>query len=72
MIGKESIEADVYEILIKEILMARDQDINPFGSIFLCDLKPDDVDYSVIKKIKTFAKIKDLSDSIYFDDGMDD
>jgi hypothetical protein len=71
-ITKETIEAIVYEILIKEKLLKKEQDINPFGSIYLCDLKPDNIDYTKIKKIKIFANIQDLSDSIFFNDGMDD
>ncbi|MDR1211726.1 MAG: hypothetical protein LBK40_05800 [Spirochaetaceae bacterium] len=69
---KEAIEAVVYEILIKERLFEKERDINPFGSIYLCDLQPDVVDYSRIEKIKMFENIKDVSDSIFFDDGMDD
>jgi hypothetical protein len=69
---KEAIEAVVYEILIKEKLFEKDRDINPLGSIYLCDLQPDIVDYSGIEKIKMFENIKDVSDSIFFDDGMDD
>lgn len=62
----------MYEILIKEKLLENEWDINPFGSIYLCDLQPDNVDYSRIEKIKMFANIEDLSDSISFNDGMDD
>jgi hypothetical protein len=71
-ITKEAIEVIVYENLINEKLLIQDHDINPFGSIYLCDLKPDNVDYTVIEKIKMFSKIEDLSDSISFNDGMDD
>jgi hypothetical protein len=69
---KETIEALVYEIFIKEKLLDNEKEINPFGSIYLCDLQPDSVDYSGIEKIKMFKNIKDLSDSISFHDGMDD
>jgi hypothetical protein len=69
---KESIEAIVYEILVKEKLLENEQDINPLDSIYLCDLRPDIVDYSRIENIKIYANITDLSDSISFNDGMDD
>ena len=42
-ITKETIEAIIYEILIKEELLKKEQNINPFGSIYLCDLKPDNI-----------------------------
>lgn len=71
-ITKETIESIVYEIFLKEELLKKGQDINPFGSIYLCDLKPDNIDYAKIKEIKVFAHIQDLSDSIFFNDGMDD
>jgi hypothetical protein len=40
--------------------------------ISLNDLKPDVIDYSYIEKIKDFSNIKDVSDTIHFNDGMDD
>jgi len=69
---KESIESLVYEILINENIIAAETGINPFGAVYLCDLQPDNVNYSYIEKIKSFNGINDISDSIYFDDGMDD
>jgi hypothetical protein len=70
--SKEEIEAMLYEILIKEKLLRGEQDINPFGPVYLCDLKPDEIDHARIERIKMFAAIEDLSDSISFNDGMDD
>jgi len=69
---KESIESLVYEILINEKILNNDNEINPFGSIYLCDLQPDKVDQSCIEKIIYFSNINDVSDTIFFNDGMDD
>jgi hypothetical protein len=71
-ITKEAIEAIVYEILIKEKLIRQERYINPFGSVYLCDLKPDSIDYAAVERIKLFSEIKDLSDTISFNDGMDE
>ena len=71
-ITKEYIESLVYEILINEKIVANKTDINPFGAIYLCDLQPDNIDHSYIEKIRCFSNINDISDSIYFNDGMDD
>jgi len=68
---KESIEAIIYEILINEKVLANEK-TDPFGAIYLCDLQPDTIDYSYIEKIRYFSKIRDVSDSIHFNDGMDD
>jgi hypothetical protein len=69
---KETMEALIYEIFIKEKLLDNEKEINPFGSVYLCNLQPDGVDYSRIEKIKLFENITDISDSISFNDGMDD
>ena len=69
---KESIESLIYEILINENLIESETGINPFGAIYLCDLQPDNINYSYIEKIKNFNNINDVSDSIYINDGMDD
>jgi hypothetical protein len=69
---KEDIEAKIYEFIINKNLLENEKETNPFGSIYLCDLKPDKIDYSYIEKIKIFSNIKDLSDTIHFNDGMDD
>jgi hypothetical protein len=69
---KESIESLVYEILINEKILANEIEINPFGAIYLCDLQPDNIDHLYIEKIRYFSNINDISDSIFFNDGMDD
>ena len=69
---KEAIESLVYEILINEKILANEAETNPFGAIYLCDLQPDKIDHSYIEKIKYFSRINDISDSITFNDEMDD
>jgi hypothetical protein len=69
---KELIESIVYEVMIKEKILGKTQDVNPFGSLYLCDLKPDIIDFTTIDQIKLFSNIRDISDTITFNDGMDD
>jgi hypothetical protein len=71
-IVKKLIESFIYEVFIKEKTLNNERDVNSFGSIYLCDLQPDYIDKSMIEKIRKFADVRDLSDSIFFDDGMDD
>jgi hypothetical protein len=58
--------------MIKERILGKTQDANPFGSLYLCDLKPDIIEFATIDQIKLFSNIRDISDTITFNDGMDD
>ena len=59
-------------IQVNDKIFSNEAEVNPFGAIYLCDLQPDNINYSHIEKIRYFSNITDVSDSIYFNDGMDE
>ena len=47
-------------------------DDDPFGAVYLADLKPDVIPWQTVSTLRSLYHVKDLSDSISFDDGLDD
>ena len=45
---------------------------DPFDAIYLSELRPDDIGQNDIRKIVSYSRIKDISDSIKFDDEWGD
>mgnify|MGYP003564686392 CR=1 FL=1 len=69
---KHIIEGKISEILINLINSEPMINENPFGSIYLSALMPDDLNQKDVNHLKVLSDITDLSNSITFDDGWDD
>lgn len=69
---KYIVEGRMSEILINLINSEPMKNENPFGSIYLSELMPDELSHEDINHLTVLSNITDLSDSITFDDGWDD
>lgn len=70
---KELIEGIVFSAMIRETQISQSKLSDPFAALYICDLQPDRInqsDLTLLTKIST--KIRDLSDELTFNDGMDD
>ena len=70
---KSVIESKIMEIIASDYLNDQKAANNPFDSIYLCDLAPDNIveqDINYITKLSSI--IVDKSADIEFDDGLDD
>jgi hypothetical protein len=70
---KEYIEGIVYSAMIRDSLLSHSKLSDPFGALYICDLQPDKINRNdIVTLTRLSAKIRDLSDEISFNDGMDD
>ena len=66
------VESEVANNLLRQSMLIKDKS-NPFDSIYLSELEPDSV-HQLFASVETDAArtITDLSDTIMFNDGLDD
>ena len=69
----ERINGAIFEIVAKNSIKFNEVQDNPFDSIYLCDLQPDQLWSDDIIKLNMISqRIEDRSEEISFDDGWDD
>jgi hypothetical protein len=66
----ESIVADAY--ITDQLRLRSEQVENPFDAVYLSRLTPDPIGPQDIQHLMAYAHVEDLSDSIGFNDGLDD
>lgn len=69
---KSFVEGSVAEYLLKRMATEATKMDDPFGAIYLSELKPDLVRRNDVNRIRRFSHIRDISDDISFTDGLDD
>ena len=70
---KNYFEGIVYSAMIRDALLSLTRIDDPFGALYICDLQPDRLNRKDFMLLSHLAsRIRDLSDEISFNDGMDD
>jgi len=69
---KDIVESAVIEAWIKSCIFGNQEVDNPFDAIYLAELPPDNVHNDDLDRINRYTSIEDLSDTIIFNDGLDD
>ena len=66
------VEAAAMNALIKAELADLNVSDNPFDAIYISELRADEINIHDVTKIIRYSRIRDLSDSISFDDEWED
>ncbi len=69
---KSLVESAVFDATIKARFLDVKEIDDPFDAIYLAELTPDDIHTADLDRIARYSSIKDLSDTISFDDGWED
>lgn len=70
---KEYMEVSIYSNYLKLLSGSVLKTDDPFDSIYIADLEPDEVSIDATKMLMSIAKrIEDRSSQIFFNDGLDD
>lgn len=69
---KTMVEGSLSELMIRRFTSESISSDNPFGSIYLSELLPDEINTKNAAELNRLSNIKDLSNEIQFNDGWDD
>jgi len=69
---KALVEAYAVEAFFRDTILSQIPRSDPFDAIYLSELQPDAIGRCSYERLVEFSSIRDISDQIEFDDGLDD
>lgn len=69
---KAALDTYVTESYVRQILSGLNTADSPFDAVYISSLTPDPIKDTDLARMRSFASIRDLSDTIAFSDGWDD
>jgi hypothetical protein len=69
---RAALDAFVTESYVRNLLTGLRTSDSPFDAVFISKLTPDPITVADVSRVRAYANIRDLSDTLEFNDGWDD